>query len=55
MSSPPSTGAGERFVVDRLPDSFPVERSESEWLLTLLSAEELRFIFEGPDHGENPN
>ena len=35
------------FVDDRLPDLFPVDRSESEWLLTLLSAEELRFIFEG--------
>lgn len=46
---------GDRIVADRLPDSFALERSESEWLLTLLSAEELRYIFEGPCHGENEN
>lgn len=38
----------DRRVDDRLPDSFALARSESEWLLTLLSAEELRYIFEGP-------
>lgn len=42
-----------RIVADRLPDSFPLARSESEWLLTLLSADDLRFIFEGPTHGED--
>lgn len=36
-----------RKVLDRLPDSFALSRSESEWLLTLLSADELRHIFEG--------
>lgn len=41
-----------RIVADRLPDSFPLARSESEWLLTLLSADELRYIFEGPTDGE---
>ena len=46
---------GGRLVADRLPDSFALARSESEWLLTLLSAEELRFIFEGPCDGENEN
>lgn len=40
----------ERQIVDRLADSFPVERSESEWLLTLLSADDLRYIFEGPPY-----
>ncbi|MBN2973321.1 hypothetical protein JW805_15025 [Roseomonas aeriglobus] len=40
------------FVDDRLPDAFALDRSESEWLLTLLSADELRYIFEGPDEGE---
>lgn len=37
---------------DRLPDSFALDRSESEWLLTLLSADELRYIFEGLTHVE---
>ena len=48
---PPSTERKLRDVDvdDRLPDSFNVERSESEWLLTVLSADELRYIFEGPD------
>lgn len=36
------------LIVDRLPESFPVDRSESEWLLTLLSAEELSYIFNDP-------
>ena len=35
------------FVDDRLPDAFALDRSESEWLLTLLSADELRYIFDG--------
>lgn len=37
----------ERRVVDLLPDSFALDRSESEWLVTLLDADELRYIFEG--------
>ncbi len=36
-----------RRVIDRLPDEFALERSESERLVTLLSADELRYIFEG--------
>ena len=40
---------------DRLPDSFALARSESEWLLTLLGAEDLRYIFEGPAHDEDEN
>ncbi|MFD1788070.1 hypothetical protein ACFSC3_10830 [Sphingomonas floccifaciens] len=40
------------FVDDRLSGTFSLERSESQWLLTLLSADELRYIFEGPDDGE---
>lgn len=36
-----------RRVIDLLPDAFGLERSESEWLVTLLSAGELRYIFEG--------
>lgn len=43
----------ERRVVDRLPDSFALTRSESEWLLTLLDADELRYIFEGPADDED--
>ena len=41
-----------RRVVDMLPNSFSLERPESEWLITLLSATELRYIFEGIDDGE---
>ena len=48
-------GLGERRVVDQLPASFALARSESEWLLTLLSADEGRYIFEGPTHGESPD
>lgn len=48
----PAQRGGNRTVRDRLPDSFVLERSESEWLLTLLSADELRYIFEGSNHGE---
>ncbi len=44
----------ERRVIDLLDATFPVERSESEWLLTLLSAEELRYIFKGKTDDENP-
>lgn len=51
-SASPAQGCGERIVQDRLPDSFVLDRSESEWLLTLLTADELRYIFEGPTHGE---
>ena len=43
-------GATDRRVVDRLAATFPLDRSESEWLMTLLGAHELRYIFEGaPD------
>lgn len=48
-------GHYERHVVDRLADSFVLERSESEWLLTLLSAKEIRYIFEGSINGEDPD
>ena len=51
--APGAQRADERAVNDLLSDSFPLSRSESEWLLTLLSADELRFIFEGPDHVED--
>ena len=47
-----ASGCGERIVHDRLPDSFVLDRSESEWLLTLLTADELRYIFEGSAHDE---
>jgi hypothetical protein len=47
----PAKGSCDRRVIDRLSDSFAVERSESEWLLTLLSADELRYIFEGSSDG----
>lgn len=47
LSSSPTAPAGDRHVVDRLLDTFVLEHSESEWLLTLLNAAELRFIFEG--------
>lgn len=50
-----STASVERRIVDLLPDSFTLSRSESEWLLTLLSADELRFIFEGPTNGTTQN
>ncbi len=36
------------FVIDKLPDAFPVEPSESDWLLALLRADELSFILDGP-------
>lgn len=52
LASPAGNLAHERKVADLLPDSFALARSESEWLLTLLSADELRYIFEGPDHVE---
>ena len=42
------------FVDDRLPDRLPIDRSESEWLLTLLSAEELQYIFEGQAGNQGP-
>ena len=44
-----------RAVLDRLADSFALDRSESEWLVTLLSADDLRFIFEGVRDGEDPD
>jgi hypothetical protein len=39
-----------RRVVDHLPQAFDVAAGESEWLLTLLGAGDLRYIFEGKDH-----
>ena len=51
-SGPLERSCEGRIVRDRLPDSFALDRSESEWLLTLLSAGELRYIFEGPNHAE---
>lgn len=51
----PGKSPSGRHVRDLLPDSFALGRSESEWLLTLLSADELRYIFEGPTHGETQN
>jgi hypothetical protein len=33
-------------VIDRLPETLPVDRDESEWLLSLLSADELSYIFD---------
>ena len=50
-----SNGTVERRLVDRLPECFTLARSESEWLLTLLSADELRFIFEGTTNDKPPN
>ncbi len=47
----PRTSHGRR-VVDRLDTTLVLERSESEWLLTLLNADDLRYIFDGIDHGE---
>lgn len=42
-----SEGQVERRIIDQLAATFPVNRSESEWLITLLGAEELHYIFEG--------
>lgn len=42
-----------RQVIDRLPCSFEVGTDESGWLLTLLGADELRYIFEGSRHDVN--
>ena len=42
--------AGRRQIIDLLPDSFVLERSEAEWLMTLLGADELAYIF-GDDGG----
>lgn len=39
-----------RRVVDRLPQIFDVAADESQWLLSLLGADDLRYIFEGEDH-----
>lgn len=46
-SSEKSLWCDGRHVVDLLPDTFALDRSESEWLMTLLGAGELRYIFEG--------
>jgi hypothetical protein len=51
----PGSGSCDWNVRDQLPDSFALARSESEWLLTLLSADELRYIFEGSSNGETQN
>ncbi len=63
MASPPqqpgrpfavTAVAGDaRRVVDRLPHSFDVAADESQWLLTLLTADDLRYIFEGNLHDKN--
>lgn len=47
-----STAPVKRRIIDRLPDSFTLARSESEWLHTLLSADDLRYIFEGVTRDE---
>ncbi|MEO9131299.1 MAG: hypothetical protein ABI240_08835 [Sphingomonas sp.] len=39
-------------VLDLLPGTFVVERSESGWLATLLSEAELRYIFDGAESEE---
>lgn len=51
-SSPTLLWCDERRVIDGLPEAFALERSESEWLVTLLSAGELKYIFEGKGEGE---
>lgn len=43
-----------RHVVDTMVYSFAVAKSESEWLLTLLTEAELRYIFEGRDDSATP-
>lgn len=40
----------DRRINDELAATFPVHRSESEWLMTLLGAEEQRYIFEGQQY-----
>ncbi len=47
-------GAGARRVINRLPRSFDMGMDESQWLLTLLSADDLRYIFEGTPYDETP-
>lgn len=42
-----STTLSSPRVIDRLPETLPIDRSESEWLLSLLSADELSYIFDG--------
>jgi hypothetical protein len=37
----------ERSVHDQLPVVFPCDASEAEWLGTLLTANELRYVFKG--------
>jgi len=49
-----AAGAGARRVIDRLPRRFEVGIDESQWLLTLLGANDLRYIFEGTAHDETP-
>jgi len=51
--TPNSSNSDERRIRDELATTFSLDRSESEWLSTLLSADELRYIFEGPDHAED--
>ncbi len=50
---PTSSSPNERRIRDELATTFYLDRSESEWLTTLQSADELRYIFEGPDHVED--
>ncbi len=40
-------------MIDRLPRAFGVAADESQWLLTLLGADDLRYIFEGYHDGEH--
>ena len=42
-----SVAQDARRIVDRLPSSFDMAADEAQWLLTLLSAGDLRYIFEG--------
>ena len=51
--TPTSPSSDELQIRDELATSFSLDRSESEWLTTLLSADELRYIFEGFDHVED--
>lgn len=51
--TPTSSSSDGRRIRDELATTFSIDRSESEWLTTLLSADELRYIFEGPDYVED--
>lgn len=51
--APTSSNSDGRRIRDELATTFSIDRSESEWLTTLLSADELRYIFEGPVYVED--